>query len=86
VPGLRFATGTTSLWPGDVLVLYTDGVTEARDRDDEEWFGVGRLDDALFRGRHTADAAASQIMRSVKAFEGGIASADDQTLVVARVG
>ena len=70
-PDLPFATGTASLRPGDVLVLYTDGVTEARDPDDEEWFGVGRLEDAVCRGRATADTVASRIVESVKASRAG---------------
>ena len=84
-PGLRFADGTAPLRPGDVLVLYTDGVTEAHDPDDEEWFGTGRLDEAVRRASNVADAVVSRIVESVKAFEGGHAPADDQTVVVAQL-
>ena len=66
-----------------MLALYTDGVTEARNPN-RHWFGTERLDESVRQGRGTADAAVSEIMRSVKAFEDGFAPADDQTVIVAR--
>jgi phosphoserine phosphatase RsbU/P len=41
-PNPAFTLGTANLRPGDVVVLFTDGVTEARDADDDE-FGDDRL-------------------------------------------
>ncbi len=44
--GMKFKTGSFDLGPGDILFLYTDGVTEANDPDGE-MFGMTRLMDAL---------------------------------------
>lgn len=44
--GVAFEEKTLALEPGDVVLLYTDGVTEARNKQDE-FFGVGRLRELL---------------------------------------
>jgi sigma-B regulation protein RsbU (phosphoserine phosphatase) len=69
--------------PGDLLVMFSDGVTEAPRGDDE--FGESRLIDELrARNNDSADAIVSGILGSVQAFSDG-AQADDLTLLVARV-
>jgi len=71
---------------GDLLCLYTDGVTEARDSHGEE-FGVGQLADILKRHRGEAAAAAGRaILHPVEAFSGKERPDDDVTLVILRVG
>ena len=69
--------------PGDALVLYTDGVTEARRG--AEMFGEARLTDLLARtaGR-PADEIAGAIEGAVVAFHGG-PLADDLAVLVVRV-
>lgn len=73
-----------TLDPGDRLLLYTDGITEARDRHDEE-FGEERLSALLAQHRHL-DAANlhAALMKEITQF----ASAgfqDDATLLVVEV-
>ena len=73
-----------TLDPGDRLLLYTDGITEARDRHDEE-FGEERLSALLAQNRHL-DAAGlhAALMKEITQF----ASAgfqDDATLLVVEV-
>lgn len=46
LPGLPYTAAQFSVAPGDVVVLYTDGVTEAR-ASDREFFGDERLDEAV---------------------------------------
>ena len=79
-------TGTSrdvSLAEGDVLAIYTDGVTEAVSSDEEE-FGLARLIDIL---RASLDAPAREqvdrVVAAVRDFAAGAAQ-DDITLVIVR--
>lgn len=69
------------LEPGDLLVAYTDGITEARSGSD--WFGEDRLHLAVGRhhGSSTAAAAAEGILAEVMEFQGG--NPRDDIVVVA---
>ena len=72
---------TIQLHEGDVCVLYTDGVTEAR-RGDEE-FGYERLMEAVVKVRQgTAAEIKHHVLTTVKTFTDQEASHDDLTLVV----
>jgi serine phosphatase RsbU (regulator of sigma subunit) len=72
---------TIRLRPGDVCVLYTDGVTEARNGDDE--FGYERLL-TTSRAARTLSAAGikDEILKTVSTFTDHRANDDDLTLVV----
>ena len=79
----RLTDTTTMLEPGDVVVLYTDGVTEARR--DREFFDDQRLVDAI--GRHNGTSAqdmADGLVAEVLEFQRGDAR-DDIAVVVIRV-
>jgi phosphoserine phosphatase RsbU/P len=72
------------LSPGDTLLLYTDGVTEAFNRDDEE-YGTGRLSAAL--AAHALEAPAVLVdacLRDVHAFRAGARRTDDVTIMAVR--
>jgi phosphoserine phosphatase RsbU/P len=73
----------TSLGPGDTLLLYTDGVTEAANSGGEE-FGESQLVE-LLRSHHDLDAQPllDSIIQAVQTFSAE-EQADDITLVVAR--
>lgn len=72
------------LAPGDTLVLYTDGITEAFSPG-REMFGPGRLMHAVDQGRASPDAVIEAVHRDLFAHTGGARTrADDQTLVVLR--
>jgi len=75
----------TPLASGDVLVLYTDGVTEAANEHEEE-FGVERLERLV---RETARRPAAEIVEAIRtqvnAFTGARHLNDDLTLLVARL-
>jgi serine phosphatase RsbU (regulator of sigma subunit) len=85
-PGLTYEAATVDLHPGDVLVLYTDGVTEAHAGDHAD-FGVERL---LATVRAHAgggpEAVCDAVVRVVRSFVGGGPLPDDLTLVVLRGG
>lgn len=71
------------LAPGDTLVLYTDGITEARSAEGEE-FGESRLLDTLMRHRHLPVGLLLQaVVSAVQQFSGG-EQQDDITMVIAR--
>ena len=84
VPGSRFERGETALDPGDLVTLYTDGVTEGADAANEQW-GEARLL-ALLRAAPAGPArdVAARIVREVRAFEGERGPADDITVLVAK--
>ena len=69
-PDAAYDAGTAVLEPGDVLVLYTDGITEA-ENDAQEMFGEDRLRGAIVEAR-TLPAAAivAAILDAVQAFSG----------------
>ena len=72
------------LGTGEVLVVYSDGVTEALDVDGQE-FGEARLVE-LIAEHHAADAGAilDAIVRGVQVFARGAAQHDDVTAVVVK--
>ncbi|PWT90167.1 MAG: hypothetical protein C5B55_10125 [Blastocatellia bacterium] len=77
------STGTCELRSGDVLALYTDGVTEAFNEHGEE-FGEKRLIDAVRRHRHQpADEMVDRIISEVRQFNSQ-EQHDDVTLIVAK--
>jgi serine phosphatase RsbU (regulator of sigma subunit) len=71
------------LFPGDTLVLYTDGVTESFDDADEE-FGEQRLIEALRRCRElSSQGLLESIVEEVRQFS-PLEQHDDITLIVAK--
>jgi sigma-B regulation protein RsbU (phosphoserine phosphatase) len=67
---------------GDLLLLYTDGLSEARSPS-TEMFGETRLAQALARHRHaTAWEIVSSLMGEVMEFVGAASQADDIALIV----
>jgi serine phosphatase RsbU (regulator of sigma subunit) len=72
-----------AMHPGDVLALYTDGVTEAFNSDEED-FGEARLVDALRRHREEpAQSIVTSIVDEVRRFSAP-EQHDDITLIVAK--
>jgi sigma-B regulation protein RsbU (phosphoserine phosphatase) len=72
------------LGSGDLLAIYSDGVTEATNTSGEE-YGEQRLIDVLQSRRgESADAVVRAVMESLNQFALGAAQADDITLVVAK--
>jgi sigma-B regulation protein RsbU (phosphoserine phosphatase) len=84
VQDAAYGSGTAVLGPGDVLVLYTDGVTEA-ENEAQEMFGEERLREVIAgaSGRTAVEIVAA-ILGSVQAFSGAAPQSDDITLMVVR--
>ena len=83
IPGASYGTGRVEMQAGDVLLLYSDGIIEARDSGDEE-FGQTRLMSQL---RLASGEGVDDILFSVLGAVRDFAAqdlADDTTLVVVR--
>ena len=76
----RFGSSTLTLAPGACLLLFTDGLDEAEDKDGEQ-FGIERAKAAMQRGGK-APAILAEINRQLDAFVGSAAAADDLTLLL----
>ena len=69
---------------GDMLVLYSDGVTEATDPEQEE-FGEARFIEVLQRHRkEPAEVIVDAVTKALTDFAAAAPQADDITLVVAK--
>lgn len=75
---------TLQLSPGDDVIFYTDGITDAGDPDGQ-LFGVDRLRQALGHCHDGADALIGSVLAGLDAFTRGEPPGDDRTLLVTRV-
>ncbi|HET7745886.1 MAG TPA: PP2C family protein-serine/threonine phosphatase, partial [Vicinamibacteria bacterium] len=80
--GIPYTEGASRLLPGDALVVFSDGVTETWNPQDEE-FGEDKLLEAMHRGRDMdADALHASILLALENFAAGRKPADDRTMIV----
>ena len=81
-PQFEFSTDQVRLEPGEALVMYTDGVSEAEDLDNEE-FGMDRLLE-VFAGAtlESAREANDAVFAAVREFAGDRSQSDDITCLV----
>lgn len=78
----QFKSNRILLKPGDRLVLYTDGVTEATDRNDDQ-FSELRLEKSLLAMNcNTSQKVVVELVAQVHRFAGGAPQSDDITLLV----
>ena len=85
-PEHEYHNGEVRLAPGDTLFLYTDGITEAQNVNDEE-FGEERLDAKLASlGQVPARDIVTTVVDEVQAFAGDAPQSDDITCVAMRFG
>ena len=79
-----YGESTAELGPGDSLVLYTDGITEAADPAGQE-YGLDRLVEFCLRHRgEPLDELGRALEVELEAFVEGTPDADDRTLVIVR--
>ena len=79
-----YEQGSVSLIQGDILVAFTDGISEAMDSADEEW-GEARMIDTIQRcDGLTAQEVLQRILSAADAFVAGAKQHDDMTLVILR--
>jgi sigma-B regulation protein RsbU (phosphoserine phosphatase) len=80
-PEWHYTSGDLAFGPGDQLVCFTDGITEAASIEDEE-FGDQRLVELIQTHRsETASGLSQRVLGAVQAWTGG-SPQDDATLIV----
>lgn len=87
-PEMTYEEVTITLEPDDLLVVYTDGITEAmrQGHDGRSMFGTERLDRVLIEsGPIQTDECTNRVIRALEEFTEGEAPTDDQTMLIVRV-
>jgi sigma-B regulation protein RsbU (phosphoserine phosphatase) len=83
-PVIRYEEQTVEILPGDLLVAYTDGITEPENAYGEE-FGVERLSETALRYQHAEPKEiVTKIMEAVANWSTASELPDDMTVVIAR--
>jgi len=81
----EFSKRSVTLHKGDILLFYTDGVSEARN-EKRNIFGTERLEDILIENAsHSAQMIANRILTAIRQFSKRRNSEDDITLVVVKM-
>jgi serine phosphatase RsbU (regulator of sigma subunit) len=84
LPNINYVGGRTKLETGDLLVMYSDGVSEAPNAKDEEFGEEAVAQIAASCLDRSADEVLMEIARQLRAFLGECSPTDDVTMVVAR--
>jgi sigma-B regulation protein RsbU (phosphoserine phosphatase) len=82
--GLKVTRQSMELLPGDTLILYTDGVTEAMNESDDLYGDERLLDHLAAEPGRTAAETVSGLVRSVRAFVGNREPSDDMAILAIR--
>jgi sigma-B regulation protein RsbU (phosphoserine phosphatase) len=83
--GTQFSDTTVPLEPGDILVLYTDGVTEQENPQEEE-FSLDRVQQVILnKASEPAAVIIADLAEAVSTFAGLAEQSDDFTLVIMKV-
>lgn len=84
MPGEDYGESTLTMAPGDVILVFTDGVTEAMDIDDN-LYGDERLLEVMASAPDcNAQTVVNAVNASVEEFASGAEQADDITMIAAR--
>jgi sigma-B regulation protein RsbU (phosphoserine phosphatase) len=84
-PAMTYEVGEVQLERGDLLVAYTDGLTEPENTYGEQ-FGEGRLLEVLRRALNASpEALTAEVYRTIEEWTGSPELQDDMTMVLARV-
>ena len=85
LPFAPYTEQALTLEPGDLLLLYTDGISEAMTHDDEEW-GEERMIEAARKVRNrTADEVLRAIFDDADKFTAGAPQHDDMTMLILKL-
>lgn len=85
MPNVVFDTETTQLKPGDRIVMFTDGVSEAMDKDFNE-FEEHRIEQCILKNfDESAEGLMQKLIEAVRAFTKGAPQTDDITIMTIKV-
>lgn len=84
LPGVKYEQQNIVLRPCDMLLTYTDGISEAMTVQQEEW-GEERLESLARKCSGTAESILKDIFHAVDAFTAGAPPHDDMTLLVMKL-
>ncbi len=84
LPDIQYEDATVQLEPGDQIVFYTDGITEATNPAGK-MFGVDRLNAVVAECRNDPNELVTSLLAAVDAYTDGEPVADDRTVVAARI-
>jgi phosphoserine phosphatase RsbU/P len=85
-PNATYEARSIDLPPGALLAIYTDGVTEALNKDDEE-FGEKKLLEALQQSSaRSSEEIWNHVVSKVGEWQSGLPQYDDITLIIAKTG
>jgi len=78
----EYKQAKAALDPGDIVVLYTDGVTETRNENNEE-YGIKRLNRLIVENNHlNAEELVMRLVRDLEEFRGNEPPHDDTTILI----
>ncbi|PIE19560.1 MAG: hypothetical protein CSA65_01935 [Proteobacteria bacterium] len=80
VPDMDYPQEVYQLVAGDVVLLYTDGINEAMNRQQDE-YGMARLKQIVASGPAESKAIVKRVISDLRRFVVGAAQSDDQTLL-----
>lgn len=81
VPGMEYPQKVYRLMPEDAVLLYTDGINEAMNRQSQE-YGMDRLQTCVGNGPADPARLLGRVLADLRRFVGGATQSDDQTMVV----
>ena len=85
IPTMLCVQQQIQIGQGDVIMLYTDGFTEAFNEDEQE-FGDERLKEILLKNAHRSPKdVLAEIQSALDAFVGSAPQSDDRTIVIAKL-
>ncbi len=84
LPEASYEQGSVVFEPGDLLLAYTDGISEAMNSADEEWGEEAMIASAQQASDVTVEGVVKAVFAAADVFAGGASQHDDMTVLVMR--
>jgi sigma-B regulation protein RsbU (phosphoserine phosphatase) len=85
LPDVTYQSASATMQAGDILVCFTDGISEAMDTAEEEWSEERMLDAVRKTPNGAAEAVLREVFQAADHFTGEAPQHDDMTLLIVRV-